>query len=93
MADEVKVRQFSDLSDLRRYKEELKGKIQSDEDIIAGEWHKIFYPPVRRGQTSTQQRLSNMMNVGVAVFDGLMLTWKLYRKYRYGVSFLKRRRR
>lgn len=93
MANDVKVQQFSDLSDLRKYKEELKSKIRTDENAIANEWHKLFDPPTKRGLSTTQQRLSNMMNVGVAVFDGLMLTWKLYRKYRYGVSFLKRRRR
>lgn len=86
------IRQFANLADLRRYREELKKELQSDKDKIAEEWHQLFDSPAARGRSAAQRRFSNMMSVGIAVFDGVLLSRKLYKKYKYGIDLFKRRR-
>lgn len=93
MENATVVRQFADLADLRKYREELKKELRSDEDKIAAEWHKLFDSPNARGRSVAQRRMSNMMSVGFAVFDGVLLSRKLYKKYKYGIDLFKRRRR
>lgn len=79
-------RQFRSLTDIRNYKEELRKQIKHDEESIAGKWDALFHKEeeIPRGKA---QKLARMLSLGTGVFDGVMLGWKLYRKYQEG-SFL-----
>jgi len=93
MTNETLQQQFSTLSDILLYKEQLRKEILSDEEKIVAEWQKLFAPRSDRARRTPSQRLSGMASTAVAIFDGALLSWKLYRKYRNGVALFKHRRR
>ncbi len=84
------------LSDIANMKDAIRGEIQDDEDKITSLWDNLVHGDTVNPQSPTQ-RIFNMMNVGTGLVDGLLLGWKLYRKYQ-GVSscfplFRKKRKR
>lgn len=76
-------RQFRSLNDIRLYKEELKKRIKRDEDHIAEKWDYLFHREEDAPQNKAQ-KFAKMLSLGSGVFDGMMLGWKLYRKYQEG---------
>ena len=89
---ENELRSIRSLTDIQDRKEYLRKQIQHDEDRIAEEWNNLFHKEEDIPQTKAQ-RLARMMSLGTGVFDGVMLGWKLYRKYQNGnFPFGKRRR-
>lgn len=78
-------RQFRSLTDIREYKEELRKQIEHDESSIAAQWNDLFHKEEEVPQNRAQ-KLARMLSLGTGVFDGVMLGWKLYRKYQDGVS-------
>lgn len=76
-------RQFRSLSDIRKYKEELHEQIKRDEESIAGKWNDLFHHE-DEAPTGKAQKLTRMLSMGTGIFDGVMLGWKLYRKYQEG---------
>jgi len=93
MTNEPIKQQFTTLTDIRAYKERLMTEIRKDEDEIVAEWHRLFRESSQKGKTTPSKRLSNIVNTGVAAFDGLLLAWKLYRKYRNSTALFRRRQR
>ena len=85
-------RQFRSLSDIRSYKEELHKQIRHDEDAIAEKWSSLFHSEEEEPRNKAQ-KLARMLSLGTGVFDGAMLGWKLYRKYKQGAFFFKRNKR
>lgn len=86
-------RPFRSLTDIRDYKAELRKKIKRDEELIAGKWDDLFHREEDVPQNKTQ-RFARMLSLGTGVFDGMMLGWKLYRKYQDGaLLFGKKKRR
>ncbi len=84
------------LSDIANMKDVVRHEMQDDEDKISSLWDNLVHGDNVNPQSPTQ-RIFNMMNVGTGLVDGLLLGWKLYRKYQ-GVSdyfplFRKRRKR
>lgn len=90
--NEPAARQFLSLADIRKYKDEVKGKIAKDEEHIAELWNELFHKEDNASQTKAQ-RFTKMISLGTGLFDGVMLGWKLYRKYQNGGFFFKKRRR
>lgn len=84
------------LSDIVAMKDAIRSEIHNDEDKITSLWDNLVHVDNVNPQSPTQ-RIFNMMNVGTGLVDGLLLGWKLYRKYQ-GVSdyfplFRKKRKR
>ncbi len=86
-------RTFNSLADIRTYKDELKQKIEQDENEIGRLWGTLFHPEEPEARTRAQKWM-HMFNVGTGMLDGAMLGWKLYRKFggRRGVSIFGRRK-
>ena len=73
-------RTFNSLADIRAYKEELRQKIEQDENEIGRLWGTLFHPEEPETRTRAQKWM-HLYNVGTSMFDGVMLGWKLYRKF------------
>ncbi len=89
---ESKERQFRSLNDIREYKEQLRQRIRDDENRIAEKWNDLFHKEEPEAQNKTQKFIK-MMSLGTGVFDGMMLGWKLYRKYQQGAFLFGKKKR
>lgn len=89
---EIAERQFRSLNDIREYKEELRQKIHDDEERIAKGWNDLFHKE-EQAPKNKAQRIAQMLSLGTGVFDGVMLGWKLYRKYQEGAFLIGRKKR
>ena len=69
---------------LSRYKDELRQSIHDDEKRIGKLWSDLFHKEDRHTPKTPVQRMINMVNIGSGVLDGLILGWKLYRKFKGG---------
>ena len=78
MTDEQAI---SNLNDLRIRKESLKRDIQADEKQIADLWQRLVTPPQQTGLMTPSKRMTGLLSTGMNVVDGLLLGWKLYRKF------------
>lgn len=72
------------LSDIASMKDVIRREMQDDEEKITSLWDSMVHGDNVNPQSPTQ-RIFNMMNVGTGLVDGLLLGWKLYRKYQ-GIS-------
>ena len=81
---------FRSLNDIREYKEELRERIKRDEDSIADKWDSLFHRE-EEPANSKAQKLARMLSLGTGMFDGAMLGWKLYRKYKEGAFLFGKR--
>ena len=60
-------------------KEQLRREIQKDDREIKTLWRTLF----KKEESPTKGlRVAGLMNTGAGVLDGLILGWKLYRKYK-----------
>lgn len=85
-------RHFRTLDDIRQYKEQLHRDITKDEERIATKWNDLFHKNEDE-PTNKAQRLTRMLSLGTGVFDGVMLGWKLYRKYQQGAFLFRKRKK
>lgn len=69
------------LAHIRARKEELRNGIQKDKTEIQKQWDTLFHQPEETLLPSPTQKVMKMMNTSAGIFDGLLLGWKLYRKY------------
>lgn len=76
---------FNSLADIRTYKDALKKKITQDENEIGELWTELFHSEEPEARTRGQ-KWAHMFKVGSTMFDGIMLGWKLYRKFGGGKS-------
>lgn len=90
--NEVGTQQFLTLEDIQKHKEQLKNEIRLDEEKIVSEWHSLFRGRAEREHQTPSQKLSGIINVSVAALDGLILSWKLYNKYKKGMALFRRKR-
>ena len=80
------------LTDIRNYKMELRKQIDKKEEAIVSLWHDLFHKEETEPKTNTQ-RIAKMISLGAGAFDGAMLGWKLYRKFKYGKSLFSKKRK
>ena len=71
-------REFRSLSDIVAYKQQLREKIDKDEETIASKWNDLFHKEEEEPRNRAQ-KLARMVSLGTGVFDGALLGWKLYR--------------
>lgn len=75
--------EYKSLDDIRRRKETLRNEIQEDDKKIKNLWEEISRPSdLFSKSASPSKRITGLMSTGAALFDGAMLGWKLYRKFR-----------
>lgn len=85
-------REFRSLEDILDYKEELRTRIHQDEEKIASAWNELFYKEEPAPQNKAQ-KIARMLSLGTGVFDGVLLGWKLYRKYQEGAFLFGNKKR
>ncbi len=81
MDSETKVTiKYHSLEDIKHQKEMALTKIRSNNKEMSFLWKTLTERPKQSsGKTFT---FSNVMKTGIGVFDGLLLVWKLYRKFK-----------
>ena len=81
---------FNSLAELRTKKAALRKDIQQDDQTIRVLWNEMFRAPAVSPSTPSQ-RLTGLLNTGGSIPDGLILGWKLYRRFS-GFGIFGRRR-
>ena len=83
---------FCSLADIRARKDQLRNEIYADEEKISSLWSDLFYKKESQEPATPVQRMSNMINMGAGLIDGIILGWKIYRKFRATVLYYSKRR-
>lgn len=78
---DIEIKQYNSLRDLKEYKDALNKQLKADEDEIKRLWGDLFRP-VKSGPKTPTQRIHSALSLGTGVIDGLILGWKLYRKFK-----------
>ncbi len=74
---------FHSLHDVRMRKEMLLTDIQKDEREIKELWNRLFRKPNALSQKALpSQRFKSIFSNSVGLIDGVILGWKLYRKFK-----------
>ena len=75
--------EYRSLNDIRLRKEALRKSIEADDKKIKTLWNSLFTKPdAFKKDVSRGKRLQSMMSIGMGAFDGALLAWKLYRKFK-----------
>ena len=83
MTDYSEQQQYRSLYDIRLRKEQLQKEIKADDEKIKTLWRSIFAKPaILSKSASTNKRLNSLLSIGAGAFDGALLAWKLYRKFK-----------
>lgn len=80
------------LDDIAAYKEKLHNQIEQEELNISTKWNDLFHKDDGVPQNKAQ-RFARMLSLGTGMIDGMMLGWKLYRKYQEGAFLFKGRKK
>lgn len=81
------------MADLRACKDTVSGQLRTDEERIAAMWHSLFRPADKASAATPSARLTRMVSMGAGIVDGVLLGWKLYRKYKGAKNFLSKRKK
>lgn len=74
---------YRTLEEIRMRKALLLKDIQKDSDRMDHQWHSLFQRPRALGKAATpSKRIGSVMNMGAGLLDGVLLAWKLYRKFK-----------
>ena len=71
---------YGSLDELQLRKERILNEIRKNNNEIGQKWHSLFYnntPGRKKGLN-----MATIVNTGTGLFDGFMLAWKLYNKFR-----------
>lgn len=83
MAETSEQLQYASLNDIRLRKEKLQREIEADDAKIKTLWKSLFVKPdILSKSASKGKRLQSLLSVGAGAFDGALLAWKLYRKFK-----------
>jgi len=75
--------QYSSLNEIRLRKELLQKDIEADDAKIKALWHSLFVRPDALSKKATpSKRMQSLFSIGAGAFDGALLAWKLYRKFK-----------
>lgn len=77
------VSSYQSIEEIRLRKAALQKEIEADSAKIDEKWHSLFKKPEAMSKSATpSQRISGIISSGVCVLDGILLVWKLYRKFK-----------
>ena len=71
-------KEYDSLSALRIRKHEIEQECKKDEERMRELWADLFQ---EEQPDNMSDRISFMVKTGIGAFDGVMLCWKLYKKY------------
>lgn len=75
--------QYSSLNEIRLRKELLRRDIEADDAKIKALWNALFVCPDALSKKATpSKRMQSLFSIGAGAFDGALLAWKLYRKFK-----------
>lgn len=77
--DNIEIRS---LEDLNHQKEMLKSQIEAKDRSIKKMWAELFHEPAKKTPSTPSARLAKALSIGSGVFDGALLGWKLYRRFK-----------
>ncbi|MCR5130389.1 MAG: hypothetical protein K6C10_02880 [Prevotella sp.] len=72
---------MNSLEEIRNRKDALRQQIDKSDSNIRQLWGQLFVKPEPFSALTPTKRFSTIMNTGAGVLDGIILGWKLYRKY------------
>ena len=73
---------YKSLEEIRARKDSLKKEIRKDDQQIRTHWNSLFHRPEALGVMTPTKRITGLMSTGAGVLDGIILGWKLYRKFK-----------
>lgn len=74
---------YTTIDEIRSRKALLLKDIQKDSERLDQQWHSLFRKPTALTKGATpSQRISSMVSAGAGMIDGIILVWKLYRKFK-----------
>lgn len=73
---------FRSLDEIRDRKDLLLTDIRKDDQQIKALWGQLFSRPEPISALTPSRRISSLMATSAGVFDGILLGWKLYRKFK-----------
>jgi len=73
---------YRSLEEIRTRKDALLEEIRKDDKQMKGLWNNLFHKPTALTAATPSKRISGLMSTGAGVLDGLILGWKLYRKFK-----------
>ena len=77
------VSSYQSIEEIRSRKAELLKDIEADSAKIEEKWHSLFQKPKALSKSATtSQRIGGIISSGASVLDGILLAWKLYRKFK-----------
>lgn len=77
------VSSYQSIEEIRLRKAALQKEIEADSAKIDEKWHSLFKKPEALSRSATpSQRISGIISSGAGVLDGILLVWKLYRKFK-----------
>ncbi len=77
------VSSYQSIEEIRLRKAALQKEIEADSAKIDEKWHSLFKKPEALSKSATpSQRISGIISSGAGVLDGILLIWKLYRKFK-----------
>lgn len=77
------VSSYLSIEEIRLRKAALQKEIEADSAKIDEKWHSLFKKPEALSKSATpSQRISGIISSGAGVLDGILLVWKLYRKFK-----------
>lgn len=75
--------QYNSLTEIRLRKDLLRKDIEADETKIKTLWKSLFTKPdALSKKASPGKRMQSLFSIGAGAFDGALLAWKLYRKFK-----------
>jgi hypothetical protein len=72
---------YNSLKEIQLQKRLLLKDIRSDNKQISNLWGNLFRRHDDIRKTSRTKRINMLMSSGTSILDGLILGWKLYRKF------------
>lgn len=72
---------FCSIAEIEEYKSRVKEDIQDDEAKIASLWNSLFHKEESTMPKTPVQKIISLANLGTGILDGVILGWKLYRKF------------
>ena len=83
MTENIEHITYSSLTEIRLRKELLRKDIQADDEKIKKLWQSLFTKPSALSKNATtSSRMKSLFSIGAGAFDGAILAWKLYRKFK-----------
>ena len=73
---------YRTLEDIEARKDEIRLQLRQSDKQMKEMWHSLFRKPDSLASLSPTRRITSLLSNSATVVDGLILTWKLYRKFK-----------